>query len=241
MRNSDYKNLYKLQDSFLHWMAGRAEPFYLTGGTALSRFYLHHRYSDDLDFFANQYQDFIPAVQRLIREMPIEMLTDKGTLLITADFCRFFIEANGQMLKIEFVNDVLARAGESTLSEYGLVDNPANILANKITAIAGRDEPKDVFDIITLASHYAFDWPSAMYWAKQKAAINELDIENRLLSFPLDYFNEASWLVKPVNRTQFDAKRIQICNDILRAETNSLGIGKTPIMQAQIELISDLD
>ena len=25
------------------------QPFYLTGGTAVSRGYLHHRYSDDLD------------------------------------------------------------------------------------------------------------------------------------------------------------------------------------------------
>ncbi|MBW7858763.1 MAG: nucleotidyl transferase AbiEii/AbiGii toxin family protein [Leptonema sp. (in: Bacteria)] len=33
-------------------------PFFLTGGTALSRFYLNHRYSDDLDF-SLLYQDFI--------------------------------------------------------------------------------------------------------------------------------------------------------------------------------------
>ena len=28
--------------------------FYLTGGTALAEFYLHHRYSDDLDFFTRK-------------------------------------------------------------------------------------------------------------------------------------------------------------------------------------------
>jgi predicted nucleotidyltransferase component of viral defense system len=32
--------------------------FYLTGGTALSRAYLNHRYSDDLDFFVNAVNDF---------------------------------------------------------------------------------------------------------------------------------------------------------------------------------------
>ncbi|MBI5729257.1 MAG: nucleotidyl transferase AbiEii/AbiGii toxin family protein [Candidatus Magasanikbacteria bacterium] len=26
--------------------------FYLTGGTALAEYYLHHRYSEDLDFFS---------------------------------------------------------------------------------------------------------------------------------------------------------------------------------------------
>jgi len=29
-----------------------ARQFYLTGGTALAAFYLHHRYSEDLDFFS---------------------------------------------------------------------------------------------------------------------------------------------------------------------------------------------
>jgi len=28
--------------------------FYLTGGTALSEFYLNHRYSEDLDFFSER-------------------------------------------------------------------------------------------------------------------------------------------------------------------------------------------
>lgn len=30
------------------------ENYYLTGGTALSEFYLHHRYSDDMDFFTEK-------------------------------------------------------------------------------------------------------------------------------------------------------------------------------------------
>jgi len=32
-------------------------PFYLTGGTALSRGYFNHRYSDDLDLFVNNHKD----------------------------------------------------------------------------------------------------------------------------------------------------------------------------------------
>jgi len=32
--------------------------FFLTGGTALSRAYYHHRYSDDLDFFLSQSDNY---------------------------------------------------------------------------------------------------------------------------------------------------------------------------------------
>ncbi|MDR0646755.1 MAG: nucleotidyl transferase AbiEii/AbiGii toxin family protein [Elusimicrobiota bacterium] len=34
-------------------ISGCKTRFFLTGGTALSRAYLRHRYSDDLDFFVN--------------------------------------------------------------------------------------------------------------------------------------------------------------------------------------------
>lgn len=42
-----YKVLYQLQNSFLNWWGQLDLPFYLTGGTALGRFYLNHRYSED--------------------------------------------------------------------------------------------------------------------------------------------------------------------------------------------------
>ena len=52
---SDYyeDRLYPLQDKVLKRIDQSDTPFYLTGGTALTRFYLNHRYSDDLDLFQN--------------------------------------------------------------------------------------------------------------------------------------------------------------------------------------------
>ena len=46
-----YKKLYDLQDRVLGIVFSREHDFYLTGGTALHRFYYNLRYSDDLDFF----------------------------------------------------------------------------------------------------------------------------------------------------------------------------------------------
>ena len=40
-----------LQWDFLSFFFQGAPPFFLTGGTALSAFYLQHRYSEDLDLF----------------------------------------------------------------------------------------------------------------------------------------------------------------------------------------------
>ena len=50
--------LYPLQDQALQLINGVGTGFYLTGGTALSRAYLHHSFSEDLDLFVNDEDNF---------------------------------------------------------------------------------------------------------------------------------------------------------------------------------------
>ncbi|BAM32638.1 nucleotidyl transferase AbiEii/AbiGii toxin family protein [Helicobacter cinaedi] len=51
-REEKYIRLYKTQDSIIDLVVKENLRFYLTGGTALQRFYFDsYRYSDDLDFF----------------------------------------------------------------------------------------------------------------------------------------------------------------------------------------------
>ena len=70
MRDDYYQNtLYPLQDKILEIVGKLPVGFYLTGGTALSRAYLHHRYSDDLDFFVNNVPDFKSQVNIIIKAL----------------------------------------------------------------------------------------------------------------------------------------------------------------------------
>ena len=46
---SYYRSLYSLQDEAMQLIGKVKSDFYLTGGTALSRVYLNHRYSDDAE------------------------------------------------------------------------------------------------------------------------------------------------------------------------------------------------
>lgn len=54
------KNFSEIQDS---------QQFYLTGGTALSYFYLRHRQSNDLDFFTTGEEIILPFSHQLIDEL----------------------------------------------------------------------------------------------------------------------------------------------------------------------------
>lgn len=53
-----FEQLYPLQDQVLSLIDAQKTGFYLTGGTALARCYLQHRFSDDLDLFVNLNPEF---------------------------------------------------------------------------------------------------------------------------------------------------------------------------------------
>ncbi|GBR72678.1 hypothetical protein NO1_0177 [Candidatus Termititenax aidoneus] len=64
-------SLYPLQDGVLNAVSNCKTSFYLTGGTAISRAYYRHRYSDDLDFFVNadpNYQEQVNLILTKLRE-----------------------------------------------------------------------------------------------------------------------------------------------------------------------------
>lgn len=98
------KVLYPFQDEVLALVARTDTGFYLTGGTALGRIHLRHRYSEDLELSVNDDDRFVRA------------LVSKGEL----------------PLKVELVNDVRGRVGAPARHEgFGLVDTKENILANR--------------------------------------------------------------------------------------------------------------
>jgi predicted nucleotidyltransferase component of viral defense system len=143
MHDDYYLNIvYPLQDKVLKIIAQLPVDFYLTGGTVLSRVYLHHRYSDDLDFFVNDAANFKSQVNRVI-----QALTESGTPFDIANadegYARLFVFAGDNALKLDFVNDVPFRSGTPGVTNlFDRTDNIHNILSNKVTAL-GRYSSKD--------------------------------------------------------------------------------------------------
>ena len=139
------------------------EQFYLTGCTALSAFYLHHRYSDDLDFFthAQSVSELWPAVQRLVKDM-------KGQVVRRSP--DFFRAQVGDGLQLDFVRDVPFRVGVPERIGKWYVDNRENITVNKVGAILGRLDPKDYVDLYYLIRDKPARIMSLMEQASKKDA-----------------------------------------------------------------------
>ena len=153
--NGFYHKLYTFQDMVLALVQDENVDFYLTGGTALSRGYLNHRYSDDLDFFINEASDFKRQVERVVgafKKAGLEF--DTGT--VSESFIRMTVRKGQISVKVDFVDDIEYHYGEfKTAAFFHKIDSWRNILSNKLCAVS-RLEPKDVVDILFISKNFQF-------------------------------------------------------------------------------------
>ncbi|MCP4403971.1 MAG: nucleotidyl transferase AbiEii/AbiGii toxin family protein [bacterium] len=206
-------------------------PCYLSGGTALSRGYFHHRYSDDLDIFMNRENRYSDYIQIMLERFETaqaagEFSIDYARIRKYENFTQIFLAKTDEPkiieLKLDLVNDVAAHYGGFTQdSVLGSLDSWQNILSNKLTAVF-RYEAKDVVDIWVIAKHKAFDWIAMMEEAKTKeGGIDPLIIFEILSSFPKDALETVKWKVS-VDTETFMMELNQIADDILHGRKNSL-------------------
>ena len=232
MLEKDYRKLYQTQDKILLALKPVLSSFYLTGDTALGRFYLNHRFSEDLDFFLNKSNTFRSSVKNIEKVLVNKFSLLKHESIVYDDFVRYYIEDEEMVLKIEFVNDIAYRCVVPNIYQYGFIDIPFNLLTNKLTAIVGHDEPKDVFDIYSLAQHYMFNWLEVFDEAKNKAIINEIDVEKRINSFPAVLFQKVDWHILAVDPDDINTAIQTMANDFFLGSDNSLGANKPAIEDA---------
>lgn len=222
MHDDYYQNtLYPLQDKILEIVGKLSVGFYLTGGTALSRAYLHHRYSDDLDFFVNDVPDFKAQVNTIIKAIadaghPIDIsVADDG-------FARIFVFDGDSSLKLDFVNDVPFRSGTPIVTPlFVRTDNLNNILSNKVTAL-GRYSTKDVADIVYICESLTFSWENIVNDASEKDLwVNPVNAVEVLERFPVEKLQEINWMIEPPSHQWFNSRINQIITDILDGNENS--------------------
>ena len=212
--------LYPFQDEVLKLVEGLELNFYLTGGTALGRCYLKHRYSDDLDFFVNDDGHFKKECS-----IAINFLRNRWECEIAATsekFARIFVKKEKITLKIDFVNDIPSHFGDiHPFALFHRVDSWRNILSNKMCALS-RLEVKDIIDVLFIARTYNFDWESIMNEAKEKDLwVDPIEICRIIDQFPMNSFNPIKW-IKPVNNEDLLGQIKILHKDIFNGRENSL-------------------
>lgn len=142
------------------------ENFYLTGGTALAEFYLHHRYSDDLDLF---------STKKFENQVILSLMSDLGkkhefefqSRSIETVYIFNLIYKNGERLKIDFAYYPYPQIENGP--DYGdiRIDSLRDIATNKLLAINQRSSIKDFVDLYFLLQDQFTIW-DLMYGVEVK-------------------------------------------------------------------------
>lgn len=195
-----FEFLYPIQDEVFEILRQVDTNLYLSGDTAASRGYLHHRFSDDLDLFANDAPEFGLWAGRVIDALSsadrwrVDVVPNEERL-VRANLVR-----ERGSLKIELIKDVPAHVGE--LKEHpvlGRLDSAENILANELTAVVDREEPKDLADIWGFCGQTKLSIEDALVNAHSKAAgLFAADVARVLLSAKEDDWRLVRWIEPPV-------------------------------------------
>lgn len=127
--------------------------FYLTGGTALSQYYLQHRYSDDLDFFTEtevNRRDIYQFIAALSDSLKVTFVL-KETEIAQIFFLKFSQE---KIVKIDFVYQPVKRLKKETIDKGIIVDSFFDIAVNKIITVSDRSSVKDFVDLYFIFNYF---------------------------------------------------------------------------------------
>lgn len=120
--------------------------FYLSGGTALAEYYLHHRYSEDLDFFSET--EFDPAAISVALKN-IQKKVSFRSITFEQSFNRnlFFLHFDREVVKTEFTYFPFPRI--EPLKKRGSIgiDSLLDIAVNKVFTIYQNPRARDFIDL----------------------------------------------------------------------------------------------
>lgn len=156
--------------------ASITKKFYLTGGTALSEFYLKHRLSEDIDLFSEKEIEpstVKPFLKKISPKLGVTKIIEENFLGL---FTYKLYFKNNEYLKVDFNYYPFPRIEKGVYYGKLEVSSIYDIAVNKIHTIGMKPRPRDYIDLyfifkdteykpekylerMRIDSQAKFDWP----------------------------------------------------------------------------------
>lgn len=169
--------------------------FYFTGGTALAMVYLHHRLSEDLDFFSEKKFDTLPILN-LVTEWSKKhkfRVSSKELEVVRIFLLKF---SDGEELKVDFGFYPYKRIEKGRLIDLVETDSMLDIAINKLQTIHQRVQVKDFVDLFFLLKKFTV-W-DLMAGVRVKFGIDVDPYTIGASCMKVDSFNELPVMLTPL-------------------------------------------
>lgn len=128
--------------------------FYLTGGTALAEFYLHHRLSEDLDFFSEQ--EFDPqSISVVLKKIQRAAGVEKIEYQQSFNRNLFFLHTDTDVIKTEFTYFPFPRIEQKQKIGDLYIDSLIDIAVNKVFTIYQKPRSRDFIDLYLILTNHS--------------------------------------------------------------------------------------
>lgn len=207
-----------LQEQLLEAFRGR-DDVWLTGGIALGAFHLGHRRSEDLDWFTARAGQ-LNLLSRQLGAFCEQAGLDLRSLQASPGFHRYEVRdpASGQHTIVDLVHEPVPQVVQPDAKPVvdGIhVDPIEEIVANKLAALVGRGETKDLVDLYVLEQR-GVDVVAALQHAHAKdGAVEPATLAWVLSSVSTDPGHLL--LVQPIEAGDLQAYRDELSRRLLAA------------------------
>lgn len=190
-----FGKLSALQERILIALAGMIPPWTLSGGGALAGFHTAHRETRDLDLFW-QHRSELGDVTDRVRERLQAAGLAVTALQARPSFSQLDVsDPEGNHVALDLVADPVPLAELPVMTSVGdvrfLVDSRHQILVNKLCAMLGRSEPRDVEDIKVLLEAGGDLARALRDCPQQDGGFSPLTLAWTLRSLPVERFSAA--------------------------------------------------
>ena len=138
-----------LQRRFLQAFAAQSDAFFLTGGAVLAGWVLGHRPTDDLDLFTTDGNAMADS-DRFVRAAAAAIGAAVEPVQSQPDFRRYLIRGAAENMVVDVARDRAPQLRPKVDREGVRTDSVEEIVANKICALVGRSEVRDLVDLYCL-------------------------------------------------------------------------------------------
>lgn len=152
----------------------QAEPqitkrFYLTGGTALSEFYLHHRFSRDIDLFCEKEEVDPKIVEVFLQKISPQIgVSDIKRSQFLGLVSYKLVYKGGEELKVDFSYYPFPRIEKGTKYKNLEVDSVYDIAANKLHTLFMKPRGRDYIDLYFIMTQKDYSLKKLILDAKAK-------------------------------------------------------------------------
>jgi len=184
MTASSPSTLTGFQRELLGALMARTGDFFLTGGAVLAGWVLGHRRTDDLDLFTEDDAAMADA-DRIVRGASAEIGASAEAVRSHPDFRRYVVRRGTDAVVVDFVRERVPALHPKIVRDGIPMDSVEEIVANKVCALLGRAEVRDLIDLWHLerAGH-----PVEQYLAdaaQKDGGVTPASLAYVLASFPL--------------------------------------------------------